>query len=284
VFDPEPGYVFRNEEQSEIITHGQLLRLPAGTRYQIKDLSKPVKATLVWTDAAGTPGAQKALANDLDLTVTFYLTGGPVRFALGNDFNPGGHSNIWTASGTGTPDNRNNVEQVVFTYAESGADQFYVDILGKNVVADGINVWSGTTPRQNFALFLENVVTVPLEATRFNTLPPCRIVDTRNAAGTYGGPALVSQQSRSFPLRGQCAVPMTAKAVAANLTAIPTGGDGYLTAYGTDTMPETSTMNYRNGIVRANNSILAMDAAGNVKVFVNVGPTHLLLDVSGYFE
>lgn len=284
LFDPPPAFVVRNEEQSEILTNGQLLRLPAGSRYQIKDLGKPVKVTLAWTDAAGTPGAQKALANDLDLTVNFYITGGPVKFALGNDFNPAGHTNVRTVTGTGTPDTVNNVEQVVFTYVDSGADQFFVDVLGKSIVADGINVWNGTVPQQNFALFLENVITVPPGATRFNTLTPCRIVDTRNAQGPYGGPYLSGAQARSFMIRGQCGVPLTAKGVSVNLTAIPEGGDGYLTAYPSDPPPNVSTLNYRNGVVRANNATLAMDSSGNVRVVASVGPTHLLLDVSGYFE
>jgi signal transduction histidine kinase len=85
-------------------------------------------------------------------------------------------------------------------------------------------------------------------------------------------------------LRGRCGIPLTATAVAANLTAIPYGGDGYLFAYGSEFQPNVSTMNFRNGLVRANNAILSMDSAGNARVFANVGPTHLLLDVSGYFE
>src|SRR5215471_2211293 len=61
--------------------------------------------------------------------------------------------------GGGTSNNRDNVEQVVFTYADVGGDHFSVEVFAKALVKDGINVWPpAVSNQQNFALFIENAV------------------------------------------------------------------------------------------------------------------------------
>lgn len=170
-FEPAGSYIWGNEEQTITFT-GQLIQLPApGNRYRIKDLMKPVKVTLVWTDAAGTPGAALMPANNLDLTVKFHGVNGSGKQALGNDFNTTGRSNIRTIP-DGISDAKNNVEQVVFTYGDVNADQFGVEVFGKAIVADGINVWTGTVPQQNFSLFIENAVVNQNNASFVTQSPP----------------------------------------------------------------------------------------------------------------
>src|SRR5204863_8049945 len=51
---------------------------------------------------------------------------------------------------------------------------------------------------------------------RFHTLVPCRLLDTRDAAGPYGGPLLGAGASRSFDLTGRCGIPADAAAVSLN--------------------------------------------------------------------
>lgn len=171
-FDATAAYLWKNEEQT-ITGTGQLIQLPAPDNlYRIKDLTKPVKVTLVWTDAAGTVGAALMPANDLDLTVKFHGAGGSGKQALGNDFNTAiGRSNIRLIP-DGTSDSKNNVEQVAFTFADVGADQFKVEVFGKAIVADGINVWTGTVPQQNFSLFIENAVANQNNASVLSQTPP----------------------------------------------------------------------------------------------------------------
>ena len=121
----------------------------------------------------------------------------------------------------------------------------------------------------------------------FHTLVPCRIVDTRDANGPTGGPALFSGNVRDFPVAGICGVPPTAKAVAANLIAITPTAEGYLTVFPAgSSIPLASTINFRAGIVRANNAILGLGTSGQVSVFCGIpsGSTNFVLDVSGYFE
>ena len=121
----------------------------------------------------------------------------------------------------------------------------------------------------------------------FHTLVPCRIVDTRDATGPTGGPALSSGTIRDFPVAGTCGVPFTAKAVSANVVAVSPTAEGYLTVFPAGTpIPSASTINFRAGIVRANNAILGLGTAGRVSVFCGIpsGSTNFVLDVSGYFE
>ena len=41
----------------------------------------------------------------------------------------------------------------------------------------------------------------------YYTLTPCRVIDTRDAVGAYGGPALAAGASRSIAMLGRCAIP-----------------------------------------------------------------------------
>jgi PGAP1-like protein/IPT/TIG domain/Bacterial TSP3 repeat len=123
--------------------------------------------------------------------------------------------------------------------------------------------------------------------TSFHTLEPCRIVDTRGAAGAYGGPALLGGEARSFTLAGQCGIPASAKAVALNITIVDATAPGYLSVYPADDVVSTSTMNFKPGQVRANNAICALGTDGAVTVLfgqTSAASVHLLLDASGYFE
>jgi hypothetical protein len=126
-----------------------------------------------------------------------------------------------------------------------------------------------------------------IAGTSFHTLTPCRIADTRNPAGPQGGPSLAAGASRSFAVSGVCAIPSTAKAVAVNLTAVLPTTDGYLTLYPTGLpVPLASSINFRAGIVRANNAVLPLGTGGQIAVFCGMGSgsTDFLLDVTGWFE
>jgi hypothetical protein len=49
------------------------------------------------------------------------------------------------------------VEQVVFTAQELGST-FNIQVIGQSITKDGIKQWTGTTPEQDFAVFVDNVV------------------------------------------------------------------------------------------------------------------------------
>jgi Bacterial Ig-like domain (group 3)/FG-GAP-like repeat/Putative Ig domain len=119
---------------------------------------------------------------------------------------------------------------------------------------------------------------------QFYPLPPCRVLDTRNPAGTFGGPSLVGGGSRSFPMQSSsCGVPASAAAYAFNVTVVPQGPLGFLTAWPTgQTQPFVSTLNSYDGTVLANAAIVPAGANGAVS-FYATNTTDLVVDINGYF-
>lgn len=120
------------------------------------------------------------------------------------------------------------------------------------------------------------------------TLLPCRIIDTRNADGPLGGPALSPGLARTFVVGTACGVPASATSVLANLTVTGASAPGFLTLYpGGSAPPLASTVNFSPGQTRANNAVLrlASDGSGALSVLNgSTGPVHLILDVNGYIE
>ena len=88
----------------------------------------------------------------------------------------------------------------------------------------------------------------------FYATTPCRVADTRNAAGPFGGPRLSGGQARAFAVQASdCQIPASAQAYSLNVTAIPHGPLNYLTIWPTaQTQPTVSTLNAVTGFVTAN--------------------------------
>ncbi len=125
------------------------------------------------------------------------------------------------------------------------------------------------------------------EALQFVTLPPCRVVDTRNPNGTFGGPAIPGNTARAFPLAegdNPCGIPSNAVAYSLNVTVAPPGRLSYLTIWPTgEGQPTVSTLNSPDGRTKANAVIIpAGSSSGSVSVFVT-NTTNVLLDINGYF-
>jgi uncharacterized repeat protein (TIGR03803 family) len=125
------------------------------------------------------------------------------------------------------------------------------------------------------------------EALQFVTLPPCRVVDTRNPDGTFGGPAIPGNTARAFPLAegdNPCGIPANAVAYSLNVTVVPVGRLSYLTIWPTgEGQPTVSTLNSPDGRTKANAVIIpAGSSSGSVSVFVT-NTTNVLLDINGYF-
>jgi hypothetical protein len=122
---------------------------------------------------------------------------------------------------------------------------------------------------------------------KFFTVTPCRVVDTRDAAGPWGGPALAGGAERIFTIAGRCAIPSGARAVSLNVTVVQPTTSGYFSLYpGGTPLPLVSALNYAVGQIKANNAITPLSEAGTLAVFCGQGSgtAHLLIDVNGYFE
>ncbi len=121
----------------------------------------------------------------------------------------------------------------------------------------------------------------------FHTIAPCRTIDTRNAAGAYGGPALAANATRAFHLAGRCGVSTGARAIAVNVTVAAPSLAGDLRIYPAGaSLPASSVINFHAGQTRANNAVLGLNPTGDISVRFDAasGTVHLLLDVTGYYE
>jgi len=128
----------------------------------------------------------------------------------------------------------------------------------------------------------------PPGSTKYNTVTPCRLADTRNPAGPTGGPALSGMTSRTFVATGACGIPAGATAVSINLTVTNPTGTGNLTTYaGGTAVPSTSVVSFRPGQTRASNAVAQLGVAGDLAVFCSspAGTTaDVIVDIVGYFQ
>ncbi len=126
---------------------------------------------------------------------------------------------------------------------------------------------------------------------QFYPLSPCRVVDTRQTTFPMGlgAPSLTGNVPRQFPMMTSGCFSslggVVPTAYSLNLTVVPQGPLGYLTAWaGGDDQPNVSNLNSLAGTVAANAAIVpAGDGAdGAVKVYA-LNNTDLVIDVNGYF-
>ena len=130
------------------------------------------------------------------------------------------------------------------------------------------------------AVFIE-----PGYGLQFVPVTPCRLVDTRNPNGQFGGPPIQGGTSRSFPIPQQtpCDIPSIAAAYSLNVTVVPHSTLGYLTIWPTgEAQPYVSTMNSSDGRIKANAAIVPAGYGGAVSVYVT-DTTNVILDIDGYF-
>jgi hypothetical protein len=120
----------------------------------------------------------------------------------------------------------------------------------------------------------------------FVAMQPCRVFDTRNANGPYGGPRLVANTTRNFDVdSGPCTgIPTGVDAYSMNFGAILPDGIGFVTIWPTGvTRPTVSSINTIPDYVLANAAVVPAGTNGSISVFPNTG-MHLYGDVNGYFS
>jgi len=121
-------------------------------------------------------------------------------------------------------------------------------------------------------------------ASRFIPLTPCRVLDTRNANGPFGGPAIAGGAFRSFVIpNSACGIPSTAAAYSLNVAVVPRGALGFLTLWPSGQAPPlVATLNSLDGRVKSNAAIVPAGTDGAISVFAT-DTTDLVLDINGYF-
>jgi hypothetical protein len=164
-----------------------------------------------------------------------------------------------------------------FTVAASAAGQF-IDVPVRNWTVPpyrGASASGALSPMADIS-----------QAIGFTAITPCRVVDTRNAPGPYGGPALATNVARTFDINnGPCTgIPPRVEAYSLSIGGILAPADGFLSAWPTGTsQPLISQLNLIAGEVVANAAIVPAGTGGSINVLVNIGPTHVYIDINGYF-
>ncbi len=148
----------------------------------------------------------------------------------------------------------------------------------------GVNVY--VTDQTHFIMDITGYF-VPSAASsgmQFFPLSPCRIVDTRGAAGLLGGPYLSAGQTRDFPvLSSACNLPSNAQAYSLNFTVVPREPLLYLAGWPSgQAQPPTSIVNASTGSVTANAAIVPAGANGSITTYTS-NNTDLVIDINGYF-
>ena len=134
-------------------------------------------------------------------------------------------------------------------------------------------------------MYLDDVsITDGLSGLRFIPVTPCRVVDTRGADGTFGGPPIAGGSSRAFPIpQGNCGIPQSAAAYSLNVSAVPHGSLNFLTIWAAgSSLPAVATLNSYDGRIKANATIVAAGSNQAVSVFVT-DTADVILDINGYF-
>jgi len=90
----------------------------------------------------------------------------------------------------------------------------------------------------------------------FYPVTPCRVADTRNPTGPFGGPIMAAGSTRSFTIpASNCGIPSTAQAYSLNVTVVPQ---------------------------LANAAIVPAGSGGSLSVYVS-DTSNVILDIDGYF-
>src|SRR6185295_11397258 len=99
---------------------------------------------------------------------------------------------------------------------------------------------------------------------QFFIVAPCRLLDTRDPFGAWGGPALPPGGQRVVRVAGRCGIPATAKAISANVSVVGPAQTGHLRAFPGDSIaPNAALINFSAGQTRTNNAILKLSSSGS---------------------
>jgi hypothetical protein len=125
----------------------------------------------------------------------------------------------------------------------------------------------------------------PRGGTKFYSVSPCRVLDTRiSGDGTFSS----LRPSQTLQFSGACGIPAGAKAVATNLTSVPQAGRCDF-AFSPGDVTTTPALFPAAGSPRALFSTLTLSRAGEGTLRVAAScpsgaASHLIVDVTGYFK
>jgi hypothetical protein len=117
-------------------------------------------------------------------------------------------------------------------------------------------------------------------ASALTPVRPLRVVDTRNGIGAPG--RLAAGRQVVLKVADGIVVPADATAVVVSVAAVNPSAAGFVTVYPcSDSVPDTSTLNYVAGQTVANTTIAAVSGAGQLCVWT-FADSDILVDVTGW--
>ena len=133
---------------------------------------------------------------------------------------------------------------------------------------------------------VNNSDSVSIKVGGYYTALPCRLIDTRDPDGPYGGPALAPGEERDIDAgAGSCGIPPEARALALNVTVAGASALGHFSLYADGAGPSgTSGLNFRIGQTRANNMLVRLNDGVLSVLNVSSGSNHVIIDIFGYFK
>ena len=184
-------------------------------------------------------------------------------------------SQTWSSSGytfdfgDGTPTVQGAYGKATHTYAEAGT--YTITVSGTSTLNG--NAFTAATA----------VTTLGSDYTPFG---PTRLLDTRKGLGAPKA-KVTDSNGIQVKIAGVDSIPSDVTAVALNLTATDTVGNGFVTGEPDGVNAWPSNMNFTAGQTIANNTILPVDSNGDITLLVSGTTTStaadLIGDVTGYF-
>lgn len=295
--DPDPsgsGAIFpldsnwRRPEGWTSADAGGLAILPGLVRYDEAYGTQPIRhalrVTLHGSNGYVWPASHAAGSNANALPMGARLR---LKSAVNPTF-PGGTAQV-------DKDAVNRIVQAMKTYglimADNGSDMYISGVYDTRWNNDVLNPAFGSLHASDFEVLplgYKPAEAAPSGSRDFYTVAPCRLLDTRLAAGVGGAPRLTAGVPRVASLLGRCGLPADATALSLNVTAVTPPANGTLIAYpgNFSTSPNTNTLSFAAGKTRANNTIIALSTSstGTLALLSNVTGVDVIIDVNGYFK
>jgi len=239
--------------------------------------------TLTYSNAGNRGASSLILTETVPANTVFKAAASTAGWTCTPNVNPGSTCKLMVAAMAG---GGNQTALFAVTVARSMPAGVTQITNTASITDDGTNGIDPTPANNSAADTTPVVITIGY----FYTLTPCRVVETRSANGPRGGPALTGGTVRSFPIAGNCGVPADAMAVAINVTVTEPTAAGDLGLAPTSTVsPVMTTINFKAGQTRANNSVMGLNGTtpGWISVQVHLpasATTQFIIDVTGYFK
>jgi sugar lactone lactonase YvrE len=233
----------------------------------------------------GNGGIAALSATSLNLSGSVGLTSAAQSVSLANNGSYPLH--LLSVAITGTNASQFQVSTCPSTIAAGASCSFSVTFspVAAETVSATLNIFDdGDSSPETVTLNGTGISIISSTGLRFIPMTPCRVADTRNPNGPFGGPILSAGVARDFVLpNSSCGIPTTAQAYSLNFTIDPPTPLGFLSVWPTGQQPPqfVSLMN-SDGRIKANAAIMPAGAGGAITVY-GTQSTHVIIDINGYF-